>query len=1195
MGKLQSRRFRRVLVLIGTVLVTSLATLTAGAPAFADTATITGTVQDSSGNPEGQVVVDVIDPSTAADVASTTTDAQGDFNISVASGTYNLEFIPPADTGLQSFLATGVSTNSAPLTVVLKPAVVVTVHGSLGDSEGDVFGSSVAQFAEVDFSSPQNPGSEIRVDSSGSYSADLLADQNVMASAFVELRAGPDLELTAPVGALESDQELDLSMPVSRLSVSVQDSGGAAVTGGQLEFDFGEVSPVPGIPGSTELVEPGNTLTLDGNGDVSMLVPQGVTLDNTRIVLNSGLVIPFTAPVMTGDKSVTVTVPPSVHLHGSLGDSEGDVFGSSVAQFAEVDFSSPQNPGSEIRVDSSGSYSADLLADQNVMASAFVELRAGPDLELTAPVGALESDQELDLSMPVSRLSVSVQDSGGAAVTGGQLEFDFGEVSPVPGIPGSTELVEPGNTLTLDGNGDVSMLVPQGVTLDNTRIVLNSGLVIPFTLHPITGDRHAFIIFNRTTGTVSVDDQPPNVTGTPDRQPNANGWYNAPVTITWSSVDPPFSSGTPNTPDPTTVTGEGTSQAITSGKSCDPAGNCATGSVTLSLDETPPDVAAAIHPAANAAGWYNSDPTIHYTCSDALSGVAMCPADQTVSTDGIGQIINVSALDHAGNTASKTTVLDVDTTPPVASNATLSSAVIADGGTTSLTADVSDSLSGVAAAEYFAGADPGQGNGTAMTVANGTATASIGPDLAPGMHTVSVRAQDQAGNWSAPVTVKLAVKPGAPSGLSAPSPAAQPMLSWTGVPGATSYNIYRDGAVVGTATSPGYTDTTATAGPHSYQVTAVADGVESDPSDSVSVLVGTVPAITSAGSASTGQRVPFDFTVTTTGAPTPTLTETGALPAGLTFTDNGDGTADISGIPAAGTAGSYPLTISASNGIGGPVTLPFVLTVTNATSPPAFTNDPVDTETFGVPFSFTITTTGFPAPKLTKSGALPPGVTFTDNGDGTATISGTAASSAVGNYPLTVTAKNSVGTTTAAFTLVITKAPVIKKVPSQTGQTGKAFSKTITAVGSPAPALTESGALPAGTAFTDNGDGTATLAGTPASDAGGSYSITVTAKNSLGVSSQTFTLKIDQPPAITSPVAATATIGDPFSYQVTTTGYPAPRLTKLGTLPKGLTFRAGAGTITGTPATGTAGTYQVVISAKNSTGTTETTLTITVS
>ena len=43
------------------------------------------------------------------------------------------------------------------------------------------------------------------------------------------------------------------------------------------------------------------------------------------------------------------------------------------------------------------------------------------------------------------------------------------------------------------------------------------------------------------------------------------------------------------------------------------------------------------------------------------------------------------------------------------------------------------------------------------------------------------------------------------------------------------------------------------------------------------------------------------------------LTETGALPPGVTFTDNGDGTATLAGTPT--TGGTYPFTITANNGV----------------------------------------------------------------------------------------------------------------------------------------------------------------------------------------------------------------------------------------------------------------------------------------
>ena len=68
------------------------------------------------------------------------------------------------------------------------------------------------------------------------------------------------------------------------------------------------------------------------------------------------------------------------------------------------------------------------------------------------------------------------------------------------------------------------------------------------------------------------------------------------------------------------------------------------------------------------------------------------------------------------------------------------------------------------------------------------------------------------------------------------------------------------------------------------------------------------------------------FTVTTTGSPTPSLTEKGALPEWVTFTDNGDGTAALTGTPAA-PGGTYNLTFTASNGVGNPATENFTLTV----------------------------------------------------------------------------------------------------------------------------------------------------------------------------------------------------------------------------------------------------------------------------
>ncbi len=86
--------------------------------------------------------------------------------------------------------------------------------------------------------------------------------------------------------------------------------------------------------------------------------------------------------------------------------------------------------------------------------------------------------------------------------------------------------------------------------------------------------------------------------------------------------------------------------------------------------------------------------------------------------------------------------------------------------------------------------------------------------------------------------------------------------------------------------------------------------------------------ITSANSAAVAAGTPFSFTVTTTGVPTPTVTEKGKLPHGLTFVSNDDGTATISGTASRTDKDkAYHLTVKAKNA-GGRSKQSFTLTLT---------------------------------------------------------------------------------------------------------------------------------------------------------------------------------------------------------------------------------------------------------------------------
>jgi hypothetical protein len=173
----------------------------------------------------------------------------------------------------------------------------------------------------------------------------------------------------------------------------------------------------------------------------------------------------------------------------------------------------------------------------------------------------------------------------------------------------------------------------------------------------------------------------------------------------------------------------------------------------------------------------------------------------------------------------------------------------------------------------------------------------------------------------------------------------------------------------------------------------------------------------------------------------------------------------------------------------------------------SFTSATSDTVVYGSPFSFTVTTSSGGAPAITKSGLLPVGVKFTDNADGTATLAGTPTGRSQGVYPLTFYA-NGGGFARQSFTLTVNRAPGLRHVGTVHAPIGTAMDQALKATGYPVPSLTESGALPAGLSFTDNGNATGDIAGTPAPGSGGRYPVTVTATSTLGSASESFTIVV---------------------------------------------------------------------------------------
>ncbi len=353
------------------------------------------------------------------------------------------------------------------------------------------------------------------------------------------------------------------------------------------------------------------------------------------------------------------------------------------------------------------------------------------------------------------------------------------------------------------------------------------------------------------------------------------------------------------------------------------------------------------------------------------------------------------------------------------------------------------------------------------------------------------------------------------------------------------------------------------------------------------------PTIISANTASSIVGAPFTTTVYTTGEPAAAMSETGSLPAGLTFVDNGNGTATIAGTAAAKSGGSYPIIISASNG-SGTTTQAFTLTNSEA---PSITSAATAPFYIGYNGTYTVTTTGFPADTITETGTLPAGLTFAapSPATGTATISGST-TAAVGTYPVSISATNSSGST-ATLALSVTVAtsgpPAITSPATADFNLGQAGEVAVTTTGGPTPALTESGALPAGLSFVASTNGTALIEGT--ATVAGVTDVTVTATNSVSTATQTLAIVVDAGPNFTSAASGTLIQGVPGSVTVTTGGYPAPSLGWSGSLPAGLSFtdnHNGTATIAGTP--GSAGVTTLTLLATNTYGSTNQSFTLTV-
>lgn len=312
------------------------------------------------------------------------------------------------------------------------------------------------------------------------------------------------------------------------------------------------------------------------------------------------------------------------------------------------------------------------------------------------------------------------------------------------------------------------------------------------------------------------------------------------------------------------------------------------------------------------------------------------------------------------------------------------------------------------------------------------------------------------------------------------------------------------------------------------------------------------------------------FTVASTSNP---------LPSGLTL----DGSGNISGTPLA--SGSVGVTFQAQDSAGHTTqqTINFTITQNLAIVPPA-----PSLGTLHEPFNLTLTAVNGTAPYTFKllNSALPNGLSLASTG----AITGTPSSAGTFTTQVQVTDSSPVP---QAATLPITLQMAGLQVSNTslsllTAAVGKSYADSVemaNGFGPFTPSVVQ-GALPPGLTASA---GTVTrtnwlISGTPTT--AGSFSFSVLLTDSEGESvTQPFVLTVN-PFAITPPVLFSGVEGRGYDLTLATQGGTAPFTFNLltGSLPPGLTLNAETGEITGVPAAGSAGTYNLGLQASDTNG-----------
>jgi hypothetical protein len=156
----------------------------------------------------------------------------------------------------------------------------------------------------------------------------------------------------------------------------------------------------------------------------------------------------------------------------------------------------------------------------------------------------------------------------------------------------------------------------------------------------------------------------PQVAASPSRGPDSNGWYNQPLSVSFSGGD--AVSGLESCVPPQGYSGPDSAAAVVEGACLDAAGNVGVGSLEVHYDATPPQVTgASANRLPDWSGWYNHPLLVSFYGTDLTSKVEICTEARFAGPDSAAVSLRGACVDYAGNaSAAGSFALRYDGTPP---------------------------------------------------------------------------------------------------------------------------------------------------------------------------------------------------------------------------------------------------------------------------------------------------------------------------------------------------------------------------------------------------------------------------------------------------------------------------------------------------------------------------------------------------